>query len=141
MRLAMEGSLDEMEHLRRLALTDGDRDVILDSVIYVAGRDSGDGPAMSSIREYAVQYSSTTIGYDLAFTSRETLGITVHPDLTVGVRAPARRTFGGDRGCRQETGHVWILKQQRELVRYLPHLPHGSTSAAEATVTWGSSTG
>lgn len=36
MRLAMEDYLDEIERSRRLALTDGDRDVILDSVIYVA---------------------------------------------------------------------------------------------------------
>ena len=36
MRLAMEDYLDEIERSRGLALTDGDRDVILDSVIYVA---------------------------------------------------------------------------------------------------------
>jgi len=36
MRLVMEDYLDEIERSRGLALTDGDRDVILDSVIYVA---------------------------------------------------------------------------------------------------------
>ena len=42
--------------------------------------------------EYSIQYGSVIIGYDLAFAPRKTLGITVRPDLTVGVRAPwARR--------------------------------------------------
>ncbi len=36
MRLAMEDYLDEIERSRGLALADGDRDVILDNVIYVA---------------------------------------------------------------------------------------------------------
>jgi type I restriction enzyme R subunit len=36
MRLAMEDFLDEIERNRGLALADGDRDVILDNVIYVA---------------------------------------------------------------------------------------------------------
>jgi hypothetical protein len=36
MRLAMEDYLDEIERNHNLTLTDGDRDVILDSVIYVA---------------------------------------------------------------------------------------------------------
>ena len=36
MRLAMEDYLDEIERSRGLALAEGDRDVILDNVIYVA---------------------------------------------------------------------------------------------------------
>ena len=77
---------------------------------------------MSSIREYAVQYGSATIGYDLAFASRKTLGITVRPDLTVGVRAPLGAALEEIEAAVKKRA-AWILKQQRELVRYLPHLP------------------
>ena len=77
---------------------------------------------MSSIREYAVQYGSVTIGYDLAFAPRKTLGITVRPNLTVGVRAPLGAALEEIEAVVKKRA-AWILKQQRELVRYLPHLP------------------
>jgi hypothetical protein len=72
--------------------------------------------------EYAVQFGSVTIGYDLAFASRRTLGITVRPDLTVGVRAPLGTALEDVEAVVKKRA-AWILKQQRELVRYLPHLP------------------
>lgn len=77
---------------------------------------------MSSIREYAIQYGSATIGYDLAFAPRKTLGIAVRPDLTVGVRAPLGTALEEIEAVVKKRA-AWILKQQRELVRYLPHLP------------------
>ena len=63
-----------------------------------------------------------TIGYDLAFATRKTLGITVRTDLTVGVRAPMGTTLEEIEAVVKKRA-AWILKQQRELVRYLPHLP------------------
>jgi predicted metal-dependent hydrolase len=72
--------------------------------------------------EYSVPYGSATIIYDLAFAPRKTLGITVRPDLTVGVRAPLGTALEEIEAVVRKRA-AWILKQQRELVRYLPHLP------------------
>ncbi len=72
--------------------------------------------------EYSIQYGSTTIDYDLAFVPRKTLGIAVRPDLTVGVRAPLGTALEDVEAVVKKRS-AWILKQQRELVRYLPHLP------------------
>ncbi len=77
---------------------------------------------MSSTQEYAVQFGSVTIGYNLAFAPRKTLGITVRPDLTVGVRAPLGTALEEIEAVVKKRA-AWIRKQQRELVRYLPHLP------------------
>ena len=77
---------------------------------------------MSSTQEYALQFGSVTIGYDLAFANRKTLGITVRTDLTVGVRAPTGTKLEEIEAVVKKRA-AWILKQQRELVRYLPHLP------------------
>jgi hypothetical protein len=72
--------------------------------------------------EYSLQYGSATICYDLAFANRKSLGITVRPDLTVGVRAPLDTALEEIEAVVRKRA-AWILKQQRELVRYLPHLP------------------
>jgi len=69
-----------------------------------------------------VQYGTTTIHYDLIYAPRKTLGITVHPDLRVTVKAPEGSPLA-DVEAKVRKRATWILKQQRELERYLPHLP------------------
>ncbi|MCB0141936.1 MAG: M48 family metallopeptidase [Caldilineaceae bacterium] len=71
---------------------------------------------------HTLDYGTTTIEYSLNFADRQTLGITVHPDCSVSVTAP--------KGSSLETieeklrkRRSWILKQQLDFERYLPHLP------------------
>jgi predicted metal-dependent hydrolase len=58
----------------------------------------------------------------LIYAPRKTLGITVHPDLRVTVKAPEGSVLA-DVEEKVRKRATWILKQQRELERYLPHLP------------------
>ena len=70
----------------------------------------------------AVAYGNTTIEYQLTFSDRKTLGISVHPDLSVTVTAPV----GSDLNAVAEKVKKrapWILRQQRDFERYLPGLP------------------
>lgn len=72
---------------------------------------------------HSVQYGTTTIQYELTYTSRKTLGIAVHPDdLRVIVKAP-QGVLLEEIEARVLKRASWILKQQKELERYLPHLP------------------
>ncbi|MCA9921447.1 MAG: M48 family metallopeptidase [Anaerolineales bacterium] len=69
-----------------------------------------------------VQYGTTIIQYDLQFALRKTLGIDVHPDLSVSVIAPEGSALA-DIEARVKKRGAWILRQQREFALYLPHLP------------------
>jgi hypothetical protein len=70
-----------------------------------------------------IQYGATKIEYELVYAQRKTLGITVRPDdLGVIVKAP-EGTGLEEIEARVRKRGAWILKQQRELERYLPHLP------------------
>lgn len=69
-----------------------------------------------------VHYGTTPITYTLEYTKRKTLGITVHPDLGVSVRAPVGTAK------KRIDAHVikrapWILRHQRELLTYHPPQP------------------
>lgn len=71
---------------------------------------------------HRIQYGTTTIDYTLQHSERETLAISVHPDLSVTVDAPLDAEMPTiETRVHKRAG--WILKQQRELERYLPHLP------------------
>jgi predicted metal-dependent hydrolase len=71
---------------------------------------------------HQLHYGETTIEYHLTFVDRKTLGISVLPDLTVEVKAPLDSEFDiVEARVRQRAN--WILRQQRELARYLPHVP------------------
>lgn len=71
---------------------------------------------------HTLHYGTTTIEYTLSFTQRKTLGITVHPDCTVSVRAPINSTVDAvEAKLKARSG--WILKQLNEFERYLPLLP------------------
>ncbi len=70
----------------------------------------------------SVQYGTTEIQYELMYAPRKTLGISVHPDLGVTVKAP-QGTPLEEIEARVLKRAAWILKQQKDFERYLPHLP------------------
>lgn len=77
---------------------------------------------MTLMTTHILEYGESEIRYDLAFAERKTLGISVHPDLSVTVTAPEGSDFAlVERKVRKKA--PWILKQQRELSRYLPDFP------------------
>jgi predicted metal-dependent hydrolase len=71
---------------------------------------------------HQLQYGETLIEYHLSYQERKTLGISVLPDLCVEVKAPLEATFE-DVEARVRQRASWILRQQRELERYLPRIP------------------
>jgi predicted metal-dependent hydrolase len=70
----------------------------------------------------SVQYGTTEIQYELTYAQRKTLGISVQPDLRVMVKAPEGTPLE-DIEARVLKRARWILKQQKDFERYLPHLP------------------
>lgn len=71
---------------------------------------------------HQVQYGDSIIQYELTYAPRKTLAISVHPDLRVTVKAPEGSDFELiEKRIRKRA--AWILKQQRDLERYLPGLP------------------
>jgi len=70
----------------------------------------------------SVQYGTTGIQYELTYTQRKTLGISVQPDLRVIVKAPEGTPLA-EVEARVLKRAPWILKQQKDFERYLPHLP------------------
>jgi len=77
---------------------------------------------MMTEEQHTVRYGVTTIQYELTYSSRKTLAISVHPDLRVTVDAPEGTPFAAIEVKVRKRAR-WILKQQRELEKYLPHLP------------------
>lgn len=72
---------------------------------------------------HTIEYGTTTIHFELDYAARKTLGIAVHPeDLRVTVTAPEGSALA-DIEAKVHKRAAWILKQQRDLARYLPHLP------------------
>ncbi len=69
-----------------------------------------------------VRWGRTEIVFEVRFTQRKTLGITVHPDLRVSVAAP----LGADAEAIRAKVYKrasWIRSQWRELELYLPKQP------------------
>lgn len=77
---------------------------------------------MKPAGSHEVQYGQTTIEYDLAYAARKTVEISVHPDLSVTVVAPLDTNIEAIRDKVRKRA-AWILKQQRDLERYLPQTP------------------
>jgi predicted metal-dependent hydrolase len=71
---------------------------------------------------HSVQYGTAAIDYTLTYRARKTLAISVHPDLRVEVTAP-QGTELAEVEARVLKRAAWILRQQRDYRRYLPHLP------------------
>lgn len=71
---------------------------------------------------HQIQFGSQTIEYDLQFADRKTLSISVHPDLSVLVKAPEKTKL---EDVEKKIYHraKWILNQQRRFEIYLPDVP------------------
>ncbi|MBN1934243.1 MAG: M48 family metallopeptidase [Anaerolineae bacterium] len=69
-----------------------------------------------------IQYGTITIRYHVNYARRETLAINVHPDLRVTITAPEGSAMDQVE-ARVRKRAPWILRQQRDFERYLPHLP------------------
>lgn len=73
-------------------------------------------------RTLTVQFGRKRIEYRLGYSSRKTLGIDVHPDLSVVVTAPNGSTDEAVE-LRVKKRAAWIVQQQRFFETYLPTLP------------------
>ena len=73
-------------------------------------------------RRLAIQYGRKKIDYDLSYSSRKTLAIDVHPDLSVVVTAPKDAADSAVNDKMQKRAS-WIIKQQRFFENYLPTIP------------------
>lgn len=71
---------------------------------------------------HTIDYGTTTIEYELLHTARKTLGITVHPDKRVTVRAPLGATTADVEAVLRKRGG-WIVKKQQGFEKYLPMVP------------------
>lgn len=74
------------------------------------------------MRELSIQYGRKRIEFQLAYSTRKTLAIDVHPDLTVVVTAPQN---ANDAVVEQKIHKraAWIVQQQRFFETYLPAIP------------------
>ena len=71
---------------------------------------------------YQVQFGSQTIEYQLERMQRKTLSISVHPDLSVTVKAPEDTPLD-EISERVYHRAKWILNQQRRFEIFLPDVP------------------
>jgi len=68
---------------------------------------------------YQLEYGSQTIDFELTYTNRKTLGITVNPDLSVQVRAPLNASR--DKIFEKvEKRASWIMEQKRYFLAFEP---------------------
>jgi len=70
----------------------------------------------------SIQFGSKTISYSLAYKERKTLGITVHVDRTVSVKAPLDTTVAQVREKVRKRA-PWIIKQQGYFLSFEPRTP------------------
>ncbi len=67
----------------------------------------------------SIVYGGTEIKFELNFSSRKTLGLTVYPDQTVVVNAPLGTEYENVEK-KVKAKARWILKQLRQFEKYLP---------------------
>ncbi|MFP4526015.1 MAG: M48 family metallopeptidase [Bacteroidales bacterium] len=72
--------------------------------------------------KHHIKYGNTTIDFDLEYSNRKSLGITVHPDTTVLVKAPENTDYSKIKSKVQKRGR-WILKQRNHFESFLPNTP------------------
>src|SRR6056297_1426522 len=72
--------------------------------------------------KHHIKYGNTTIDFDLEYSKRKSLGITVHPDTTVLVKAPENTDYSKIKSKVQKRGR-WILKQKNHFESFLPNTP------------------
>lgn len=69
-----------------------------------------------------ISYGRKRIAFHLLYSSRKTLAIDVHPDLSVVVTAPKNAADGAIEKKMQKRA-AWIIQQQRFFENYLPPIP------------------
>ena len=76
----------------------------------------------ATARSLTVQFGRKQIAYTLLYSARKTLGIDVHPDLSVVVTDP---NGSADDAVAQRVKKraAWIIEQQRFFENYLPAIP------------------
>jgi predicted metal-dependent hydrolase len=79
-------------------------------------------PAGATSSEHSVSFGGETIRFTVKRSSRRTLGITVHPDLSVTVAAPAGVEAEAVRE-KVKRRAPWILRQREYFKAYLPAVP------------------
>jgi len=77
---------------------------------------------MSGDEQRQMVYGTRRIPYTLRFETRKTLGITVHPDLSVAVQAPVGTPPVEVEKAVQRRAR-WITQRLDDYVRYSPDLP------------------
>ena len=77
---------------------------------------------MKSTETHSIEYGSSTILFSLEYRDRKTLGIEVHPDSSVVVKAPHNSPLEAIQ-TRVSNRARWITKQQRQFAQYAPTLP------------------
>lgn len=70
--------------------------------------------------EHSVQFGSKKIDYTLQFSNRKTLGITVHPDTGITIKAPLDTPIEKVEEKIKKRA-LWIIKQQSYFLRFLPN--------------------
>ncbi len=77
---------------------------------------------MKATNSYSVEYGTSTILFTLEYRNRQTLGIEVHPDSSVVVKAPHNSPLEAIQTIVSKRAR-WITKQQRQFAQYAPTLP------------------
>lgn len=82
------------------------------------------GSSKNPIQEMTdqIQFGSRTIRYRVRYSDRKTLGITVHPDIEVEVKAPLNANAEKIRE-RMKKKAPWIIKQQSFFLSFEPRTP------------------
>ena len=77
---------------------------------------------MTRQRAHSIRFGSAEIIFELLYQDRKSLGITVHPDKTVTVKAPLDASFERVLELIRKRA-PWILKQQRYFLSFEPLTP------------------
>lgn len=77
---------------------------------------------MTRGKEFTIIFGSKEIRYTLLYQERKSLGITVHPDKTVTVKAPLEAPLERIEALLRKRA-PWILKQQRYFLAFEPLTP------------------
>lgn len=72
--------------------------------------------------EHCIAFGSETITFSLAYQERKTLGITVHPDRSVSIKAPIGAEWEKIESKIRKRA-PWILKQQSYFLSFEPRTP------------------
>lgn len=77
---------------------------------------------MSELKQHTIQYGTTEIEFQLGYSDRKTLGISVYPDTSVRVTAPVDADLDKVYS-KVEKRARWIVKQQDYFESFLPKTP------------------